>query len=449
MRTYLLVAGLLLSLVHPAIAAPNALQTGAVEKFRGQAKELFETASKKSSDARRKAADPAALFPAHRTAVRGEIAKELRGARKSARELKLSLSDARSKHAMAVQAETNTQAEVTAAETQRTESKSKLSWMARTFNVAIRREAREALATYNENDTTHATLADRLSKEKNDVTKLGKSVERYEHDRDAMVKRIGTLRQRNWKTETDARVREEVAALETDATTIEANAKASVRSLVLTWVAEQLHPQRAPIEAAYREADEADTAGQHVEHAITHAENAVDQTLSNERAGQVNDAVEMLFGQNMFQDFARDMNDFSAASDASVARSALSNVNAKVGEFRQRMESLRNMTSVMQHGGVSNTAAGRVDANVTLVAYVDLALDFTRFNGAFSNIIGDQFEINQLNRANDQLSSLRGRINETRRQLGNLQQSLGDSLRKLDAHSAEIVEGAVAELTKR
>ena len=84
-----------------------------------------------------------------------------------------------------------------------------------------------------------------------------------------------------------------------------------------------------------------------------------------------------------------------------------------------------------------------------MVAYVDLALDFTRFDGAFSNLIQDQIEVSQLNRAGDQLQRVERRLSDTRRGLADLQRSLGDSLRTLDARSAEVVEGAVADLTTR
>jgi hypothetical protein len=431
-----------------ALASPEALKSATVDKFRPQADGLLKDAATKAGGLRQKASQPDLLFPGQKAKVRGGLAKSLRGARGELRKTMFSLHTATTEKGHAEETQKATASETEQAKQAQETTHGQLSWLARKLGFAIMPKGRATLARYKQEKAEYLALDKRLKKETGVVHTLGESIETFEKDRTALSQRIGKLRAIDWKGEADKAVQAEVKQLEADAVKVEADAKTSIHSLVSTFVKEQMAPQRDPISAAAREADEADRLGHSASNAISNADTAVRRAQQDERSDQLNDAVEMLVGRNGLQDLARTLGDANAAVDSHRAQKALGEVNDAVSRFQQKMQGLKRMTAVIQHGGgPSGGAAGRVDTNVALVAYVDLALDFTRFDGAFTNFITDEVALHQLGRAQDKLGQVERSLDSTRRELRSLQQALGNSLATLDKDAAEVLKNAVGELT--
>ena len=179
MRPFVLLAcSLVLSLGGPAQAAPEALRSGAVEKLRTPGRPSARRRDAKGERLAPKPARQQLLLPAHKTAVRGEIAQGLRTSRKScvrsssrsARRKRSTKRRRRSKRPPRPRSRWPRPPVMPATASCR---------RSRNLQIAITGKGRAALAAYKTDSAAHEALAARLAENAKAVTKLDESVARF------------------------------------------------------------------------------------------------------------------------------------------------------------------------------------------------------------------------------------------------------------------------------
>lgn len=444
-----------LAFTATAAHADGSLKQAAVDKHRVDAKGLLSTAKQQALGLRQRAGDRALLLGEHKTKIRSEIAKQLWGTRKDTRQLRITLADTRGQHGIAAQALATTKGELDAAKSTMDASKAQLSWLARNLRFAITKNGRAKLKQFRADRAAHGALVLRSAKEQESLDDLKEKVGRFENELAGLSQNITRQRGRDITKETEDRTEVEVQQLERAAKDVEAAAHASIRNLVSTYVKGQTAAQRNPLESAKNAAKKADDAGAHAERTIGTADDKITEAKRVETANQLGDGLELLVGNNandttkaLFK-LGRTLGDLNETLSANAAQEWIASANRAAKDFEGHVDALSREAQAIQHGAAGiGGQVSKVRANVTLVNYVDLVVNLTRFDSALTDLGAGFAQQLQLARAHDQLDGLRSQVRRMRSQVQGLHGALGDSLSTFDRQTGKIIDEAVAELVK-
>lgn len=438
-----------------AARADGSLKQAAVDKHRVDAKGLLSAAKQKALGLRQRAADRTLLLGTHRKDVRGEIAKQLWTTRKETRQLRITLTDTRGQHGVAEQTLATTQGELDAAKKAMDASHGQLSWLARNLRFAITKNGRTKLAQFRKDRGAHRALVTRSAAEQAALDDLKEQVGRFEAELGGLSQNITKQRGRDITRETEDRTNVEVAQLERAAKDVEAAAHASIRSLISGYVKGQTAAQRNPLESAKNAAKKAIDSGEHAERTIRTADGKITEAKNVETMNQLGDGLELLVGNNandttkaLFQ-IGRTIGDINGTLSAQDAQRWIEGANDAAKTFQGHVDALSREAQAVQHGaGGIGGQVSKVRANVTLVNYVDLVVNLTRFDSALTDLGAGVAQQIQLARAANQLDGLRQQVSRMRAQVQGLHGALGDSLHAFDQQTGKIIDEAVAELLK-
>jgi hypothetical protein len=445
----LLVTSLLL--VSP-LAVANTLKQAAVDQFKGDAQTALSAAKQKAIGYRQQASDRPGILGVKTQDIRGGIAKTLRKSRKEMHGIKLTIADVQQQHGTAKQTVEATGEALKTSEQTVAASKGKLSWLARNLRFAITKSGRANLRQYRADRSAHAALESRSKEEKEALEQLGDKLASFEADLGHVSERIVDQRARNIGHEAESATNAEIAKLERSAVEVEDAARSSIRQMVTGWVKGQTAGQRNPIEVAKSAAHKAVQLGEEADSKIATAQNKIQQAKDTEAANAIGDGLELLLGgKNDTADalfkLGRAVGDVSSTWSAQDAQSWIKSANHAVESFQKQVSHVSGLSGAIQHGAAGiDGQASRVRANVTLVSYVDLVVNLTRFDSALSDLAAGGVQSIQLARAGNQLDKMRGDVDRMRQQVKALHAALGESLHALDQKTAAIIDEAVKEL---
>jgi hypothetical protein len=438
----------------PAHAEPGSLKQAAIDQHRTDAKSTLAAAKDKASGLRQRAGDRSLVLKDRTKSTRGDIAKKLWGARGQLRTLRVSLKDTESQKAIAERSYETTKEELGNARSTMEASHAQLSWLARKLKFAIFKKGRIRLAQYKADKTAHDGIAQRSVEEQATLDGLVKKVSEFESGLLRLSKDIDGQHGRDISAEAEAAANAELVELEKQAVEVEQKAKESIHLLVKKYVSDKTASQRDPLQRAKNSAGKAVSLGGDADSAIAHAHTKIEEAQEKERMNALGDGLEVAFGgKNETADalfkLGRAFGDASATWTEQDAQRLIGHANSAVESFQTQVSQLKRDADAVKHGaGGIDSTADRVHANVTAVAYIDLVVNFTRFDSALTDLGAGGIEMIQLARAGNQLQSMRQSVARIRSQVSSLHDKLDDSLRDLDAQSAQIVSEAVAELMK-